>query len=59
MTAVTLGCYATAQIGYLITHHFDELPPSYWGINAGVFVFYFGKEAFRNIRVTQNGNGGA
>ncbi len=44
--------FTTACIGYLITHKFDELPTAYWAIIGGVFVFYFGKRMFENLKVT-------
>jgi len=43
-TAICFVVFATACIGYLITHSFDELPTSYQTIIGGVFVFYFGKK---------------
>ncbi len=43
-TAICFSTFATACIGFLITHNFDELPGTYQGIIAGVFVFYFGKK---------------
>ena len=42
-TAICFTVFATACIGFLITHGFDELPKSYQGAIYGVFVFYFGK----------------
>jgi uncharacterized membrane protein len=52
MTACALVCFMTANMGYLITNNFTELPPSYQAIIAGVFVFYFGKNLISNTRVT-------
>jgi len=48
-------CFMTAVIGYLIVNDFEALPGSYLTIIGGVFVFYFGKEAIKGIKVT-NGN---
>lgn len=56
MTAVTLVCFATAQIGYLITHSFGELPTAYWSVDAGVFLSYFGKDVIRTMKVVNNAN---
>ena len=43
-TAICFLVFATACIGFLITHNFDPLPDSYQGIIGGVFIFYFGKK---------------
>ena len=43
-TAICFLVFATACIGYLITHGFEPLPDSYQYIIAGVFAFYFGKK---------------
>ena len=51
LTAVTAVVFAAANLGYLITHQFDELPGSYQGIIAGVFAFYFMKETLRKIEI--------
>ena len=48
LTALSGLTFATSCVGYLITHNFDELPVSYLSIIGGVFVFYFGKDFFRN-----------
>ena len=53
-TALCFGTFATACIGNLITHGFDELPKSYIGIIAGVFVFYFGKRFLEGMKVTKS-----
>ena len=50
--AICFLVFATACIGFLITHNFDELPTSYLGIIGGVFVFYFGKRMIEGIKVT-------
>ena len=49
MTAGGLICFMTAQLGYLITHNFDQLPDPYWIVDAGIFGFYFGKSFFRGM----------
>lgn len=51
MTAICLIIFAAAEVGFLVTHHFEELPPSYQAINAGIFGFYFTKTILRNIKV--------
>jgi hypothetical protein len=38
-------------LGYLITNNFNELPGSYQGIIAGVFIFYFGKDFVRGTKI--------
>jgi len=53
MTAVTVVIFVTANIGYLIAHKFAELPGSYQAIIGGVFVFYFGKRMFENLKLSQ------
>lgn len=50
MTGIVSVVFAAANIGYLITHNFDELPGSYQGIIAAVFAFYFMKETLRNFK---------
>ena len=57
LTAIVALIFATACIGYLITHNFDELPVSYWGTIAGVFAFYFMKETLRNVKFGVNKSG--
>ena len=52
MTGGCLLVFMTAQIGYLITHGFDELPTSYWAVDAGVFSFYFMKDVMRKLKVS-------
>jgi uncharacterized protein YybS (DUF2232 family) len=49
MTAGCLLVYLTAQMGYLITYHFAELPTAYWVVDASVFAFYFAKKSIENI----------
>ena len=49
-TALCYLVFGTANIGYLITHKFDELPASYLYILAGVFAFYFGKELITGFK---------
>lgn len=56
MTAGCLAVFLVAQVGFLISHHFDELPASYWSVNAGVFSFYFLKDILRNVKITDNKN---
>jgi hypothetical protein len=51
MTAGALVSFLTSVFGYLIVHHFNELPPSYQAIIAGVFGFYFIKSFFRDIKI--------
>ena len=51
MTAVTLVCFAAAQIGFLVTHNFSEMPTAYWSVDAGVFLSYFGKDAIRTMKI--------
>jgi hypothetical protein len=51
MTAGCLLVFMTAQLGYLILHHFDELPTAYWSVDAGVFAFYFVKKTLDNIKI--------
>jgi hypothetical protein len=53
LTAIAAVVFAAANLGYLITHNFDELPGSYQAIIASVFVFYFAKETMRNIKITK------
>jgi len=55
MTGIVSVVFATACIGYLITHSFDELPGSYQGIIGGVFLFYFAKNAVRNVKFGTGG----
>jgi len=52
MTCGALITFMSSVMGYLITHNFDELPSSYQAIIAGVFVFYFGKDLIRGVKVT-------
>jgi len=52
ITAGVLICFMAAQIGYLITHNFDQLPAPYWGSDAGVIVFYFSKQFFEGVKIT-------
>jgi len=52
-TAICFSVFATACIGFLITHGFDELPGSYQAIIGGVFVFYFGKRMLEGIKLTK------
>ena len=54
-TAICFAVFATACIGFLITHNFDALPNSYQGIIGGVFVFYFGKRMVEGIKISNNG----
>ena len=49
---LTLMCavlFASAVIGYLLKHSFEELPLSYQLIISGVFGFYFAKKAIDKI----------
>lgn len=57
MTGVTVAIFATANIGYLVSNKFAELPGSYQAIIAGVFVFYFGKRMFENLKISQDDKG--
>jgi hypothetical protein len=54
LTAICAIVFATAQLGYLIAHNFDELPTAYWGVDVTVFTYYFLKETLQNIRLTNN-----
>jgi hypothetical protein len=56
MTGGCLLVFMMAQIGYLITHKYDELPTAYWSVDAGVFAFYFLKKTFEGIKLTSEGN---
>lgn len=58
MTLVSVILFAAAVMGYLITHNFNELPPSYTTIIAGVFVFYFGKRLLegKKLLITDSEN---
>lgn len=56
MTCGALICFMTSVLGYLITNNFSELPGSYQAIIAGVFVFYFGKDFVRGVKVTSLDN---
>jgi len=51
-TAICYFVFATACVGYLITHSFDELPQSYQYIIGGVFAFYFAKTLVRSTKLT-------
>lgn len=51
MTGGALICFMTSVMGYLITNNFTELPGSYQGIIAGVFIFYFGKDFVRGTKI--------
>ena len=53
-TAICFLVFATACIGFLITHNFNELPKSYQGIIGGVFVFYFGKKFLAGVGMVTN-----
>ncbi len=50
-TAICYMVFATACIGYLITHGFDELPKTYQGIITAVFISYFGKDVLRKTKI--------
>lgn len=52
--ALCFIAFITACIGNLISTGFEELPSSYLAIIAGVFVFYFGKNVIRGIKVKEN-----
>lgn len=58
MTGVAVAVFATANIGYLVANKFAELPGSYQGIIAGVFIFYFGKRMFEGLKLSANDKGG-
>jgi len=47
-TALTFFVFVYACIGYLHTHHFNELPISYMGIIGGVFALYFFRKRINN-----------
>ena len=51
MTGGALICFMASVLGYLITNNFNELPGSYQGIIAGVFIFYFGKDFVRGTKI--------
>jgi uncharacterized membrane protein len=55
MTASCVVIFLIASIGFLVKHNFDELPASYQAIVSGVFIFYFGKRFFENLKITNNG----
>ena len=50
MTAVASFCFAFSVMGFLFG--LPELPASYQAIISGVFVFYFGKEIMRKVKIT-------
>lgn len=54
MTGTCLIIYLIAQMGYLITHNFDELPTAYWAVDASVFAFYFMKDVLRNVKISSD-----
>jgi uncharacterized membrane protein len=51
LTALIGLIFATACIGYLITHNFEELPMTYNSIIGGVFLFYFTKGFYENKKI--------
>ncbi len=51
-TAMIFLVFGFAVCGNQISTKFAEMPTSYLTIIAGVFVFYFGKDAIRNFGVT-------
>ena len=51
MTCIASLCFAFAVVGFLFG--LPELPASYQAIISGVFVFYFGKDMVRKLKVTQ------
>jgi hypothetical protein len=51
MTGGCLVVFMVAQLGYLVTHKFDELPTAYWAVDVTVFSFYFLKDTLRNIKI--------
>ena len=55
-TAICFISFAQAVIGYSIIHRWAELPGSYLGIIAGVFIFYFGKRMIEGFKITKNGD---
>ena len=56
MTCLCALSFTLAQVGYLFTHKFDELPNAYMLIDSGVFGFYFMKSFFRNININNAKN---
>ena len=48
MTACCLIVFIVAEVGFLVTHDFNELPASYTGVNGAVFGFYFMRRLFKN-----------
>lgn len=50
-TALNFIIFATACLGNLIKHDFNELPNSYLLIIGGVFAFYFGKRFFEDNKI--------
>jgi hypothetical protein len=53
MTGCALFCFMIAVLGNLIVNDFKELPVSYWGTIAGVFVFYFFKNSLGDIKISK------
>lgn len=47
-TALIFLAFTYAIIGWLHTHHFDELPPSYMFIIGGVFGLYFVRKSLNS-----------
>lgn len=52
--ALCFIAFTVACIGNLVSTGFKELPSSYLAIIAGVFVFYFGKNVIRGIKIKEN-----
>lgn len=50
-TAICYSVFGFACIGNQIASNFEELPSTYIGVLAGVFVFYFGKGMLDGIKV--------
>lgn len=55
-TALIFFLFAYCVAGYCITHNFDEIPGTYQGIIAMVFVFYFAKESLRKMTLKSAGD---
>ena len=49
--SVYLFLFGIGIFGYFQTNNFNELPGSYQGIIAGVFIFYFGKDFVRGTKI--------
>jgi hypothetical protein len=53
MTATTTLTFAACQLAHVFLPWTRELPASYVAIDAGVFVFYFGKDVFNRLQLNK------